>query len=183
MRQIFLFAMMLLSMTYGCANPFAPKLGEVEKGTTAILTDRLSPNEVLENFRFAYIFSDSLVYSELIDTGFVFVYFDPNVEGTGRFDSWGRDIELKATGGLFRAVRNIILEWNSTVEEKYWSPAPDSVIATVYFEEAVYAKISKGFQLKLGSEIQLTGTALFSFEKENRRDGWRIVRWIDESIF
>lgn len=183
MRQIFLFGMMFLSLTYGCANPFAPKLGEVEKGTTAILTDRLSPNEVLENFRFAYIFTDSLVYSELIDTGFVFIFFDPSVEGTGRFDSWGRDTELKATGGLFRSVRNISLEWNSTVEEKYWSQAPDSVIMTVNFEEAVRAKISKGFQLKLGSEIQLTGTASFSFEKENKGDGWRIVRWIDESIF
>lgn len=183
MRQVFLFAGILLSMSYGCANPFAPKLGEVEKGTTAILTDRLNPNEVLENFRFAYIFGDSLVYSELIDTGFVFVYFDPSIEGTGRFDSWGRDTELKATGGLFRAVRSMILEWNSTIDEEYWSPAPDSVIATVYFEEAVYAKISKGFQLKIDSEIQLTGTALFSFEKENRGDSWRIVRWIDESIF
>jgi len=182
-KQFFLFAITLLSMTYGCANPFAPKLGEVEKGTTAILTERLNPNEVLENFRFAYIFGDSLVYSELIDTGFVFVYFDPSVEGTGRFDSWGRDTELKATGGLFRAVRNIILEWNSTIEEKYWSQTPDSVLATVYFEGAVYAEISKGFQLKLGSEIQLTGTALFSFEKEKRGDGWRMVRWIDESIF
>ena len=183
MRQILLFGMMLLSISYACVNPFAPNLGEVERGTTAILTERLNPDEVLENFRFAYIFGDSFVYSELIDTGFVFVYFDPNIEGTGRFDSWGRDIELKATGGLFRAVRNIILEWNSTVEEKYWSPAPDSAIATAYFEGAVYAKISKGFQLKLGSEIQLTGTAVFSFEKEMRGDGWRIVRWIDDSIF
>ena len=183
MKHIFLFTMMLFSLTYGCANPFAPKLGEVEKGTAAILTERLSPNEVLENFRFAYIFGDSLVYSELIDTAFVFLYFDPNVEGTGRFDSWGRDTELRATGGLFRAVRNITLEWNSTIEEKYWSPSPDSVLASVEFEGAISAKISKGFQLKLGSEIQLAGTAVFSFEKENRGDGWRIVRWVDESIF
>ena len=183
MTDKILFGLILFSVVYGCASPFAPKLGEVEQGTTAILTDRLSPNEVLENFRFAYIFRDSLVYSELIDTAFVFVYFDPSVEGTGRFDSWGRDIELKATGGLFRVVRNISLEWNSTVEEKYWSPAPDSVILDVEFEGAVKAKISKGFQLKLGSEIQLTGTAVFSFEKEIKGDGWRIIRWIDESIF
>jgi len=182
-RQKFLIATMLLTLTYGCSNPFAPKLAEVEKGTTAILTERLNPNEVLENFRFAYIFADSLVYSELIDTGFIFIFFDPNVEGTGRFDSWGRDIELRATGGLLRAVRNITLEWNSTVEEVYWSPAPDSVKEQVYFDGAVKAKISKGFQLKLGSEIQLTGTAVFSFAKEASAEGWRIVRWIDESIF
>ena len=50
MRQVFLFLVMLLSLTYGCVNPFAPNLGEVEKGTTAILTERLNPDEVLENF-------------------------------------------------------------------------------------------------------------------------------------
>ena len=180
MRQKFLIGTMLLTLTYGCSNLFAPKLAEVEKGTTAILTERLNPNEVLENFRFAYIFADSLVYSELIDTGFIFIFFDPNIEGTGRFDSWGRDIELRATGGLFRAVRNISLEWNSTVEEIYWSP---SDTLPVYFDGADTAKITKGFQLKLGSEIQLTGTALFSFAKEASAEGWRIVRWIDESIF
>lgn len=183
MKRELLFGLIILFAMYGCSNPFAPKLGEVEQGTSAILTDRLTPNEVLENFRFAYIFGDSLVYSALIDTGFVFIFFDPNLEGTGRFDSWGRDTELRATGGLFRAVRNITLEWNSTVEEEYWSPAPDSVYSMAMFDEAINAKISKSFQLKLGSEIQLTGTAVFSFEKENGGAGWRIVRWIDESIF
>ena len=180
MRRKFLLGILLLSLTYGCSNPFAPKLGEVEKGTSAILTERLNPNEVLENFRFAYIFADSLVYSELIDTGFIFVFFDPNVEGTGRFDSWGRDIELRATGGLFRAVRNISLEWNSTVEEVYWSP---SDTLQLYFDGALKAKISKSFQLKLGSELQLTGNAVFSFAKEASAEGWRIARWVDESIF
>ena len=173
----------LLVTMFGCANPFAPELGEVESGTNAILTGRLNPEEVLENFRFAYIFGDSLVYSELIDTGFVFVFFDPSLEGTGRFDSWGRDTELKTTAGLFRAVRNISLEWNSTVEETYWSPAPDTVLSIVYFEGARKAKLSKSFVLKLDTEIQLTGTAVFFFDKEALGEGWRIERWVDESIF
>ena len=168
---------------FGCANPFAPELGEVETGTNAVLTERQNPEEVLENFRFAYIFGDSLVYSELIDTGFVFIYFDPSVEGTGRFDSWGRDTELKTTAGLFRAVRNISLEWNSTIEETYWSPLPDSVLSIVYFEGARKAKLSKSFVLKLDTEIQLTGTAVFFFDKEVFGEGWRIERWVDESIF
>lgn len=173
----------LLVTTYGCVNPFAPELGVVESGTDAVLTERLNPEEVLENFRFAYIFGDSLVYSEVIDTGFVFVFFDPSVEGTGRFDSWGRDTELKTTAGLFRAVRNISLEWNSTVEESYWSPAPDSVLSVVYFEGARKAKLSKSFVLKLDTEIQLTGTAVFLFDKNAPGESWRIERWVDESIF
>lgn len=180
MKTVFV---ILLLLFYACVNPFAPELGEVDASASAVLTERTNPEEVLENFRFAYIFGDSLVYSELIDTGFVFIYFDPTVEGTGRFDSWGRDVELRATAGLFRAVKNITLEWNSTIEESYWTPEPDSVQSIVYFEGAKKAKISKSFQLKLGTEIQLSGTAVFTFSKERSAHGWRIIRWLDESIF
>ena len=183
MKIFYFINIISLVVIFACVNPFAPELGEVETGTSAVLTERLNPEEVLENFRFAYIYRDSLVYSEIIDTSFIFIYFDPTVEGTGRFDSWSRDVELRATAGLFRAVNNISLDWNSTVEEIYWSPAPDSSVSSVYFEGAKKAKISKGFILKLGTEIQLTGTASFTLEKEKNSADWRIVRWIDESIF
>jgi len=182
-RPSLIISMVFIFLSSSCVNPFAPELGEVEAGTSAVLTERENPDEVLENFRFAYIFRDSLVYSEIIDTGFVFIFFDPSAEGSGRFDSWTRDVELKATSGLFRALRNISLEWNTTVEETYWTPAPDSVVSITYFEGAQKAKISKSFLLKLGNEIQLTGTAVFSFRKDRVGSGWRINRWIDESIF
>ena len=176
-------SIIILFQLFACVNPFAPELGNIDANASAVLTERTNPEEVLENFRFAYIFGDSLVYSELIDTGFVFIFFDPTVEGTGRFDSWGRDVELKATAGLFRAVKGITLEWNSTIEESYWTPQPDSVESIAYFEGAKKARRSKGFQLKLGTEIQLSGTSVFTFSKERFGNGWRINRWIDESIF
>lgn len=173
----------ILIQLLACVNPFAPELGNVDANASAVLTERTNPEEVLENFRFAYIFGDSLVYSELIDTGFVFIFFDPSAEGTGRFDNWGRDVELRTTAGLFRAVNGITLEWNSTIEESYWTPQPDSVQSIAYFEGAQKARISKSFQLKLGTEIQLTGASVFTFIKERSGKGWRISRWLDESIF
>lgn len=177
------FHYILFLSLFACVNPFAPELGNVDANASAVLTERTNPDEVLENFRFAYIFGDSLVYSEVIDTGFVFIFFDPTLEGSGRFDSWGRDVELRATAGLFRAVKGITLEWNSTIEESYWTPEPDSVLSVAYFEGAKKAKISKSFQLKLGTEIQLSGTAVFTFSNERSGTGWRISRWLDESIF
>lgn len=173
----------IATVLYGCSNPFAPPLGEIGGTSSAILTARETPDEVLENFRFAYIYGDSLVYSEIIDTSFVFLYFDPNLEGTGRFDSWGRDVELRTTAGLFRAIGNISVEWNSTVEERYWSTGTDSVISSGYFSGALVASISKSFTLKLGSEIQIAGTAVFTFGRRATTSAWRITRWRDDSIF
>ena len=51
----------------GCWNPFAPTEGLLEGGSSLTLTEQRSPDEVLQNFRYAYIYRDSLVYSELFD--------------------------------------------------------------------------------------------------------------------
>lgn len=152
----------------GCFNPFAPKLDHSgEDGI--ILTEQLSPQEVLSNFVYSYTFKDSLVYSEMLDSSFVFVYFDPNASSSGRFISWGRDVDLKTTGRLFRNFETITLTWNTTIYEQI---------------EENKAELSKTFQLVLfgdAGEFNLSGNAIFNMIKSKYDDKWRITRWKDES--
>ena len=71
----------LIWMICGCFNPFAPKLDN-SAGEDIVLTEQQTPDDVLENFIYAYTFKDSLVYADLLDSSFVFVYFDPDLGGS-----------------------------------------------------------------------------------------------------
>jgi len=153
---------------WGCLNPFAPKvqtLGDSE----LIITQQKTPEEVLQNFRYAYVFKDSLLYSDLLDSNFIFVYFDPGLGTSGQFVSWGRDLDLKTTGRLFRQFDVIDLVWNSTVYTNV---------------QEFTADLSKSFDLTLitgDEDFRITGNAVFSFRKSPYDHKWRIVRWRDES--
>ncbi len=160
--------LILLTGIVGCFNPFAPKLDRSgEEGY--VITEQATPEEVLQNFVYAYTFKDSLVYADILDSSFVFVYFDPNLGGSGRFVSWGRDIDLKTTGRLFKSFETITLTWNSTIYEE---------------EGENTAEVSKTLQLVMfgsAGEFSLTGSAIFNFKKSDYDDKWRITRWKDES--
>ena len=152
----------------GCVNPFAPRLTTSLETEDYIVTPQQTPGEALQNFKVAYTFRDSLLYSNLLDTAFLFVYFDPAAETSGSFVSWGREVDLVTTGRLFRHFHVIDLVWNTTLHERQ---AEDT------------GEIGRGFNLTLvgeGGDYKLSGVALFSFRKCN--DGkWRITRWKDES--
>ena len=126
------------------------------------------PEEVLQNFRYAYIYRDSLVYSELFDTSFVFLYFDPDIGGAGGYDYWGRDTELRTTGRLFRAFDHFTLVWNATI-------ATDT-------SQTGEISLTKTFDLSIGGEFFLSGNAVFDFVGDPAGT-WRISRWQDESFF
>jgi hypothetical protein len=151
-----------------CLNPFAPSLDR-SPGQSIQLTQQQSPDEVLQNFVYAYTFKDSLVYDQLLDSSFVFLYFDPNLGSSGLFVSWNRDIDLKTTGRLLRTFDTINLTWNSTIYE---------------IEEGLTAELSKTLHLSLygtRGEFNLTGNAVFNFRKSPWDGKWRITRWKDES--
>jgi hypothetical protein len=157
-----------LSGGTSCLNPFAPKLDR-SGGKGPVLTEQKTPQEVLQNFVYAYTFKDSLVYADLLDSSFVFVYFDPNLGTSGRFVSWGRDVDLRTTGRLFRNFETITLTWNTTVYE---------------IMKDLEAELSKTLQLNLfgfAGDFSLTGNAIFNFKKCDYDDKWRITRWKDES--
>ena len=73
-KLVFIINLIFLS---NCFNPFAPKLVDSLK-LDLLITEQETPEEVLQNFKYAYTFKDSSLYSNLLDSSFVFLYFDPN---------------------------------------------------------------------------------------------------------
>ncbi len=153
---------------FKCFNPFAPDLTDDLEVEDLVITQQASPDEVLQNFKVAYTFRDSLLYSNVLDSSFLFVYFDPDEGSSGQFVSWGKDTDLKTTGRLFRHFQVIDLVWNVTLYS---------------WEKEDEGEISKEFNLTLVSEdmdFHVSGRAVFSFKK-GYDEKWRITRWRDES--
>lgn len=174
---------MLVICGTGCKNIFAPALGELDGGNSIYRMDLASPEDVLHNFQYAYIYRDSLIYAMLLDSEFVFVYYQPGSEsGTGHYDSWMRDTELRTTGRMLRAFTYIDLLWQSTQDSIYYEMDEDqSVIRreNAFFASANYADFSLSYQLTLGDYYTLVGDAAFRFRKDTEGK-WRILRWEDK---
>ena len=151
-----------------CWNPFAPTEGVIEGEESLILTEQRSPEEALQNFRYAYIYRDSVVYSELLDTSFIFMYYNPELGGTGGYDYWGRDTEVRTTGRLFRTFDHFTLVWNATIDT---DTSQSGVVS-----------LTKTFDLSIGGEYFFTGNAIFDFV-DDAEGVWRIRRWQDESFY
>lgn len=160
---------LILLFVTGCNNPFAPKLVKDNPLASSFLTDQKSPQETLTNFRYAYIFKDSLIYSEIIDSSFIFI--SKNYATTPPTDIiWGRDDDLRTTAKLFRHFRDINLTWGNTLISNI-----DSTNAEI--------KLSFTLTFDNGSTIPtLRGDASFNFEKKNSGK-WNIVRWEDLGSF
>ncbi len=155
-----------LLVVTGCANPFAPKLGDITTELDVFLTEQKTPEEVLINFQFSYTIKDSLVYRDVLDDDFLFVWRDHDNDS---FVSWGKEEDVKTTNGLFNAFTVVGLQWNTT---NY----------TSFTEDSTRAEISKGFILTLDSEIRIFGEALFDMKKQLDTGIWKITRWFDKSI-
>jgi hypothetical protein len=153
----------LIIIIIGCTNPFAPKLTDSDFLSSSFLTDQKNPKDVLSNFRYAYIFKDSLIYSEVIDSSFIFI--SKNYATTPPTDLiWGRDVDLTTTAKLFRHFRDIRLSWGDTLSSK---------------RDLSSAEIELTFLLTFddGQEIPtVKGIALFNFQKKSSGI-WSIVRW------
>lgn len=161
-------------LAWSCLNPFAPALDD---GSLAadLITEQSTPDEVLTNFKYAYIFKDSLLYANVLDSAFVFQYFDPEQGSSGIFVSWTRETDLRATGRLLRTFDTISLEWLNTVR-------PDTVRDGQGNIENI--SLSKSFQLDLVSgafRFSVSGFADFVFRQSKSDGKWRIVLWVDKS--
>ncbi len=162
---------LIIFLFIGCINPFAPKLVDGDLLSSSFLTDQKSPQDVLTNFRYAYIFKDSLIYSEIIDSSFTFISTNYSTTPPTPIN-WGRDDDLRATAKMFRHIRDINLTWGDTLSSKI---------------DSVEAELKLIFTLTItfddGSEIPtLKGEALFNF-KRKKTGKWQIVRWEDLSSF
>ncbi len=169
---------LVLVLFFSCENPFAPGLKQDFEGATLIVTDQRTPEDVLINFKYAYNFKDSLVYADLLDSSFLFISKNFATEPITDL-TWGRDVDIKTTVGLFRHFQTLNLTWEGTVYARYLN------------EERTLKEIKKVFSLVIdgGREIPtIRGEALFVFKKKvlSAKDTsgiWRIIRWEDLSSF
>ncbi len=152
----------------GCVNPFAPALADVAPDAP-ILGDQRTIEGVFQNFRFSYVFRDTLTYGRLLDRSFTFVYrdYDKGVDVT-----WGRDEDIIATNGLFMAAQQLDLVWN------------DVVVAD---GDSLAQSISRGFNLTItfspNDVIRAQGRVNLRIERPSTETVWKIVRWRDESNY
>lgn len=158
---------LLSCATVSCFNPFAPRLVLQSSGT--LLGDQRTTEGVFQNFRYAYIFKDTLTYGQLLAPNFVFIYrnYERNVDAT-----WGRDEEMFSTNGLFRTAQTLDLVWNEIIFS-----SGDSLSMT----------IQRGFNLTVtfnaSDVLRLDGRVNLSLIREKPSDVWLIRRWRDESNF
>lgn len=175
MRRIItlIFAAGLLGWV-SCDNPFAPANATGNEGKTLLVTEQKTPDEVLQNFRYAYTFKDSLVYSDLLDSSFTFVSWNFNVSPPEPIN-WGRDVELRTAGRMFRFFNTLDLTFNviirDTVGVDPQDQKPNQIEHTITFT----------LTLDGGRSIPtLIGEVRFSYA---RREGkWLITRWEDRQI-
>lgn len=151
-----------------CTNPFAPALAD-DSQAAEVLGDQRTVAGLFQNFRYAYVFKDTLTYGRLLDRTFSFVYrnYDKGIDVT-----WGRDEDMLATHGLFNAAQQLDLVWNDVVITE-----GDSLAQT----------ISRGFNLTItfnpSDVIRAQGRVNLRIERPTINDVWKIVRWRDESNY
>lgn len=147
----------------GC-NPFAPKLDE-----TAAPVQFGDPHTIdgfFQAFKYAYEFKDTTLYGTLIAQDFTFSYrnYDRGVDIT-----WGRDDEMRSTGGLFDQAEGVSLLWGTVLDSSGTATGFD---------------ITRSFTLDLtfnGDVEHVDGRAVFHLERPTPSDIWQAGHWQDES--
>lgn len=153
----------------GCTNPFAPKLDESPDSGKPPVSDQKDIAGVFQNFKYAYTFKDTTIYSGLLSTDFTFTYRDYN-QG---FDvTWGKDEDVRATHGLFQNVERLDLIWNNIV---------------LITEDSLSANIIRSFNLTVTfnpTDVERAdGRVNLTLKKDSETKVWHIMQWIDESNF
>ncbi len=166
--KLFLAILFVCINLQGCINPFSPKVVDSDFGTP-IISDQKTIDGVFLNFRYAYVFEDTLVYSKLLDEDFTFVY--KNYE-LGVDVSWGKEQDVRTTFGLFQAASNIDLIWNDT----YTS-----------IGDSIERNVQRGFSLTIifspTDVVRLQGKANFRLIFYPQDSIWKISYWRDETYF
>ncbi|GMV53533.1 MAG: hypothetical protein IAE64_00720 [Flavobacteriales bacterium] len=159
---------MLPLVVASCINPFAPALA-TDISDLPMLGDQRTIPGLFQNFRYSYVFRDTLIYGRLLDPNFTFVYrdYDKMLDVT-----WGRDEDMLATNGLFSAVRSLDLVWN------------DVVVAD---GDSLQQVISRGFILTITfteDDIQRAqGRLSLRVQRQAVSEPWKIIQWRDESNY
>jgi len=170
-------SLVIISVLVACRNPFAPALADEDASHSRLITPQRTPDEVLQNFQYAYTFKDSLIYSEVLDSTFAFRSINYN-EYPPKPIEWARSTELRTTGGMFRYFRTLDVVWN-TISVADTISRPDSTdISRGYVVEHY---ITFTLTLDGGRAIPpLIGEVVFQFTQRSER--YYISFWEDLKI-
>ncbi|MCB0258235.1 MAG: hypothetical protein KDI38_17365 [Calditrichaeota bacterium] len=171
-----LFVLCLLAgLLLTCNNPFAPGTADENERGSLLLTSQRNPDEVLQNFQYAYTFKDSLVYSELFDSTFTFISTNFNVSPPEPI-VWGRDQELRTVGRMFRFFNTLDLTFNSVIDRDTLEFSAGDNLPLRIEDNITFTLTLDG-----GSTIPtLLGEVIFVYVRRENR--WLISRWEDKQI-
>ena len=149
-----------------CENIFSPSLDE--SGATNIISDQMTVDGVFTNFKYAYTFKDTSVYSGLLTDDFLFTYRDYE---SGFDVSWDKPTEMRTTSRLFQNSQKTDIIWNNV---------------TVYLGDSLNFNVKRSFNLTVifnpSNVVRLFGFADMNFSRPNIDSPWRIKKWRDESF-
>ncbi len=159
---------LLTFVVSSCTNPFAPKLAD-KSSQNSILGDQRTIDGLFENFRYAYVFKDTLVYGNLLNDDFRFIFrnYDKGID-----ESWSRTEDMITTSRLFLASKSLELTWNDV---------------TTSIGDTSVMDISRAFNLTIvfsaTDVINLFGRVNMRVVRSNTSEVWKISQWRDESNF
>jgi hypothetical protein len=149
-------------------NPFAPSLEEGDPFGD-LVGDPTTVSGFFTNFQNAYELRDLSLYEPLLDSSFIFIYydFDAQVER-----EWGFSQELESTRRLFQNASLVRLSWNQTLSQD-----------TLTNERLV--RVVRSFNLTLslegGDAFRGDGNVNFLLARPDSSAPWQLRRWRDES--
>jgi len=149
-----------------CDNIFAPKLDDT--GSSNIISDQMTIDGVYTNFKYAYTFRDTSVYSGLLTDDFIFTYRDYE---SGFDVSWDKPTEMRTTSRLFQNSQKTDIIWNNI---------------TTYIGDSINVNVKRGFNLTItfnpSNVVRLFGFADMNFKRPDVNSPWKIYKWRDESF-
>lgn len=160
--------LILLSFLIAACNPFAPDLREGDP-FGSLLGDQTTVEGFFTNFRNAYELRDLSLYEPLLDSSFVFEYFDFDA-GIDR--EWGFSQELTSTSRLFQNAGLIQLQWNQILSQQVLDAGRQSQVVRSF---------NLTISLEGGEVFRTDGNVNFLLVRPDTMAVWRLRRWRDES--
>lgn len=157
-------------VSISACNPFAPALQEGDPFGD-LLGDATTIEGFFTNFRNAYELRDLSLYEPLLDSAFVFEYYD--------FDDqvdreWGFAQDLASTRRLFQNAGLIRLQWNQ-------------ILSQDQFDAGRQSRVIRSFNLTIsldgGDVFRTDGNVNFLLVRPDTAAAWKLRRWRDESEF
>ncbi|MGB9696283.1 MAG: hypothetical protein ACP5P3_03240 [Ignavibacteria bacterium] len=159
-------AFSLLFLLFSCENIFAPAIDNSISGI--VISDQKSIDGVFINFKYAYTFKDTSVYSNLLTDDFVFTF--RNYE-SGYDESWDKPTEMRTTARLFENTQKLEVIWNNTILD---------------IGDSLQRNIKRSFNLTItfnpSNIVRLNGFADMNLRRTTTNDQWRISKWKDETF-